>query len=117
MTEPGELMEDPLVQRWLVRSGYESRPEGERRAALADLAEFCAFTGRTPAELVESCLRETPEGLRKINISGRRSMQAAIDAYLTDRGLSGRDAILVGNRVRGFLVHNGVFIQGPAAIR
>jgi hypothetical protein len=43
-------------------------------------------------------------------------MDETIESYVAERGLTGRDAIVVGNRIRGFLVHNGVFIQGRAAI-
>jgi hypothetical protein len=28
----------------------------------------------------------------------------------------GRDAIVLGNTLRSFLIHNGIFLQGPAAI-
>jgi hypothetical protein len=51
-----------------------------------------------------------------ISGKGRRMMQAMIDGYVASRGLQGREAVVVGNHVRGFLIHNGVFIQGPVSI-
>ncbi|MGH3319184.1 MAG: hypothetical protein ACRDQA_15145 [Nocardioidaceae bacterium] len=112
-----ELAEIPEVRRWLDKSGHASLPETERKALLDELEGFCAFADKTPPELVNSCFRTTREGLTKISIKGRRAMQQAIEGYVSQLGLSGREAIVVGNHIRGFLVHNGVFIQGRAAIR
>jgi hypothetical protein len=104
-----------MVQRWLDKAGYASSGGPERDTLLGDLGGFCAFTGMAPEQLVDSCLRQTPAGTA-ISSKGRRRMQETIERYVAERGLSGREAIVVGNRVRGFLVHNGVFIQGRAAI-
>ncbi|HUZ56476.1 MAG TPA: hypothetical protein VMU94_28625 [Streptosporangiaceae bacterium] len=104
----------PEVRRWLTGSGYDERP-AERAGVLDSLRGFCEFAGQTPGELIAACLRSTSEGMA-ISGKGRRSMQAAIDEYVASRGLAGRDAIVVGNHVRGFLIHNGVFIQGPVSI-
>lgn len=40
-------------------------------------------------------------------------MQAAITGFVAGTGLTGRDAVAAGNTLRGMLIHNGVFIQGP----
>ncbi|MGH3303182.1 MAG: hypothetical protein ACRDOK_16175 [Streptosporangiaceae bacterium] len=118
-TEPraigaNHLAQSPEVQRWLAAAGYDARP-AERAQVLDSLSGFCRFAARTPAQLVAVCLRSTPEGTA-ISAKGRREMQGLIDRYVADRGLHGREAIVVGNHVRGFLVHNGVFIQGPVSI-
>jgi hypothetical protein len=110
---PEEFSQFPEVRRWLTGSGYDARP-AEQAGMLDSVRGFCEFTGQTPAGLVASCLRETPEGLA-ISAKGRRAVQAAIEQYVASRGLTGRDAIVAGNHVRGFLVHNGVFIQGPVS--
>ena len=111
---PSALLESPMVIRWLDKSGY-SAAGVEQDALLDGLGGFCAFTGLTPEELVASCLRTTAAGTA-ISGKGRLRMQETIERYVAERGLAGREAIVVGNRVRGFLVHNGVFIQGRAAI-
>jgi hypothetical protein len=110
-----EVEETPEVRRWLEKAGYHTLPDAERRRYVAHVAEFCAYTGKSPSELVRSCLL-VKDGLTKISIKGRRAMQEAIDTFVAERGLVGRDAIVVGNRIRGFLVHNGIFIQGKASI-
>ena len=112
---PSELLASPMVQRWLDKAGYASSGGAEQNVLLDDLGGFCAFTGMAPEELVGSCFRQTPSGTA-ISSKGRLRMQETIERYVAERGLSGREAIVVGNRVRGFLVHNGVFIQGRAAI-
>lgn len=81
---------------------------------LESICGFCNFTGKTPAELVAACLRSTGEGTA-ISTKGRRETQALIDTFVADRGLRGHGAIVIGNHVRGFLIHNGVFIQGPVS--
>lgn len=112
-----ELTQFPEVQRWLSRVGRGDVSPADREVLLAELREFCGHTEKTPTELVTSCLRTTDQGLLKIRIKGRRAMQEAIDDYVAARALSGHEAIAAGNRIRGFLVHNGVFIQGRASIR
>lgn len=102
-----ELRDSPVVQRWLQKAGDQDR-------LLEDLDDFCRYTDSTPEQLVASCLRHTDAGTA-ISTKGRRRMDETIESYVAERGLTGRDAIVVGNRIRGFLVHNGVFIQGRAA--
>jgi hypothetical protein len=104
----------PEVRRWISAARYADRP-ADLSDVLDSLRGFCEFTGRTPTELVEACLRPTAQGMA-ISGKGRRDMQAAIDDYVRQRGLSGREANVIGNHVRGFLVHNGVFLQGRASI-
>jgi len=112
--DAADLEHCPEVQRWLAASGYADRP-ADHADVLDSLRRFCEFTGRTPGELVATCLRSTAQGTA-ISGKGRREMQAAIDDYVRHRGLHGRDANVVGNHIRGFLVHNGVFIQGRASV-
>ena len=102
------------VQRWLEKT---VTTEAERATRLLEIADFCNFTAKDPAELVEGCMLTTKDGLRKISIKGRRAMQESIEAFVADRGLSRHEAIVAGNRLRSFLIHNGVFIQGPDSIR
>jgi hypothetical protein len=112
---PAELRDSTLVQRWFDKAGYRDAPAVDQDRLLDDLADFCTYADTTPETLVASCLRQTDAGTA-ISTKGRRRMDETIEAYVAQRGLAGRDAIVVGNRIRGFLVHNGVFIQGRAAI-
>ena len=53
----------------------------------------------------------------KIQVTCAPSEERSIESFTAERGLQGHGAIVAGNRIRGFLVHNGVFIQGKASIR
>jgi hypothetical protein len=114
---PGEeILAEESVRRWLAELGLDDpRRVAERDAYASSLARFCAATGSRPDELVASCLRETGSGDLAISARGRRAMDARIDAYVEAEGLVGRDAIVAGNRLRSFLIHNGVYLQGRVA--
>lgn len=112
-----DLENSPEVQRWFKGAGYQTAPERERSQLIAELQAFCTFVEMAPSELIKTCLRTTKDGHTAISTKGRRAMQASIEAFVAERGLAGHSAIVAGNRIRGFLVHNGVFIQGKASIR
>jgi len=112
-----DLENSPHVQRWFKGAGYATAPEVERKQLVTELQAFCTFVGMEPSELIGSCLRTTKDGHTAISTKGRRAMQEVIEGFTAQRGLSGHAAIAAGNRIRGFLVHNGVFIQGKASIR
>lgn len=107
----------PSVQRWLSSGGYDSAPAAERRRLLDLLGDLCTYAGMQPEELVASCVRTTKAGDRAISAKGRRAVQETIDRFVAERGLAGHQAIVAGNTLRGFLIHNGIFMQGPASIR
>lgn len=109
-----ELMRSAAVQRWLAHTGYET--EAGRRRCLELLGGFCEETGRAPEELVASCFRITREGDRRISIKGRQAVQEAIESFIAKRGETGHAAVVAGNMLRSFLIHNGVFMQGRASI-
>ena len=82
---------------------------------LGILADFCEQTGKSPDELVDgSFLRRKATGDLFISVKARQRMNEAIAAFVIKKGWSGRDAVANGNVVRGFLIHNGVLIQGGA---
>jgi hypothetical protein len=107
------LAESPTVRRWFESAGYDSDPPEEQEARLALLAGFCRSESKSPDELVAGCLRTTKVGDTAISTKGRNAMQAAIEEFVASTGRAGRDAVVAGNTLRGFLIHNGVFIQGP----
>lgn len=109
-----EMAATEAVQRWMDKT---SATDPARDTRPMEIADFCNFTGNGPDELVKSCMLTTKDGLQKISIKGRRAMQESIEAFVAERGLSRHEAIVLGNRLRSFLIHNGVFIQGPASIR
>ena len=59
-------------------------------------------------------LRKTKAGDTAISAKKREAMNATIDEFVQKLGLTGKDAVATGNAIRGFLIHNGIFIQGGA---
>ena len=82
---------------------------------LGIVVDFCGQTGKSPDELVAGCfLRKKATGDLFISAQARQSMNEAIAEFVAKKGWTGRDAVANGNVVRGFLIHNGVLIQGSA---
>lgn len=111
----GQLTASPSVRRWLDGAGYDQAPPAERAELLELLAGLCDVTGLQPDALVASCLRTTKAGDRTISAKGRREAEEAIERFVASRGLTGHPAIVAANRLRGFLIHNGIFMQGAAS--
>ncbi len=105
------------LTRWLSALGANDPARaGEAEALTGTLESFIAFAGAEgPDELVERCVRTTKQGDLALSAKGRREIDQQIDAWAAERGLRGRDAIVAGNRIREFLIHNGVFMQGRVA--
>ncbi len=82
---------------------------------LSILASFSAHTGKSPDELVAGCfLRKKDTGDRFISSKARQAINSAIAEFVAQNGWTGREAVVNGNVLRGFLIHNGVLIQGGA---
>jgi hypothetical protein len=109
---PEEVAATATVRRWFASAALQDAPAQERDRRLALLADFCRHTGQSPDELVRGCLRTTKVGDTAISAKRRKAMNATIDQFVAARGLDGKDAVVTGNTLRSFLVHNGIFIQG-----
>jgi hypothetical protein len=109
---PDEVAAAAPVRRWFASAALQGAPPEDRQRRLVLLADFCRHTGQSPDELVLGCLRTTKAGDTAISAKRRRAMNATIDQFVAARGLDGRDAVVTGNTLRSFLVHNGIFIQG-----
>jgi hypothetical protein len=107
------LAASPAIARWFESAGYDQDPAPEQQSRLVLLADFCLHQGTSPDELVAGCLRTTKQGDTAISAKGRNAVQAAIGEFMAATGRTGREAVVAGNVLRGFLIHNGVFIQGP----
>ena len=111
---PTELAENPAVRRWFNSANLDDIPAEDQTHRVALLADFCAHTGQQPEELVSGLLRTTKDGDTAISAKRRTLMNATIDEFVEKSGFSGKDAVVNGNIIRSFLVHNGIFIQGRA---
>lgn len=116
MTEPNTdieaIADSPHVRRWFESAHYDEGPAEERQQKLALLAEFCDHIGESPSELVAGLLRITKDGDTAIRAKRREAVNAAIEEFVEKRGDAGREAVVTGNAIRGFMVHNGIMIQG-----
>jgi hypothetical protein len=106
--------EAATVRRWFTSARYDDDPVEEQERRLQLLAEFCHYRGQSPDELVSGLLRTTKAGDVAISAKRREAMNTMIDEFVDKAGLSGKEAVVAGNTIRGFLVHNGIFIQGRA---
>lgn len=105
----------PTVRRWFVSAGHDDDPVEMQERLLGILADFCEQTAKSPDELVAACfLHKKATGDLFISAKARQAMNEAIAEFVAKQGWSGRDAVANGNVVRGFLIHNGVLIQGGA---
>lgn len=109
-----DLAENAAVRRWFTSANLDEIPAEDQTHRLALLAEFCAHTGQQPEELVSGLLRTTKDGDTAISAKRRTLMNATIDEFVEKSGVTGKDAVVNGNIIRSFLVHNGIFIQGRA---
>ena len=114
MTGPADLAQDPAVRRWFESAKFDDDPAEVQTHKLALLADFCDHTGQPPGELVAGLLRTTKDGHTAIAAKKRIAMNATIEEFVEKSGFTGKDAVVNGNIIRGFLVHNGIFIQGRA---
>ena len=109
-----DIRTDAAVQRWIAGAHLDELPEEEQTHRLALLADFCDHTGQQPGELAAGVLRTTKDGDTAISAKRRTAMNTSIDEFVDKSGFTGKEAVINGNIIRSFLVHNGIFIQGRA---
>jgi hypothetical protein len=111
---PEEVAAAPSVVRWFDSARLHSDSEEEKQLRYHLLGDFSEHIGQSPDELVAGLVRTTKAGESAISGKRRAAMDAAIDEFVEKSGFTGRDAVVNGNIIRSFLVHNGIFIQGRA---
>src|SRR5688572_1982532 len=111
---PEEVAAAPSVVRWFESARLNSDPDEEKQLRFKLLGDFCEHMGQSPDELAAGLLRTTKGGESAISGKRRAAMDASIDEFVEKSGFTGRDAVVNGNIIRSFLVHNGIFIQGRA---
>jgi hypothetical protein len=99
------------VQTWrggLAEQWGEEPPDFPDRVAL--LERFCELSGRDPDEMIEDCTREVESG-KRIRIKARREYSDKIAGFQAASGGDARAQGRVGNVIRSFFIHNGIFMQ------
>jgi hypothetical protein len=102
------------VKQWLAGSVLAQDSAEIRKQKLAILVGFCDKVGKSPGELVAFCiLRKKATGERFLSVKRRQAINDWLDEFAAEQGWTGKQAVVNANVVRSFLIHNGVFIQGP----
>jgi hypothetical protein len=102
------------VKQWVAGSVLGQDPAEVREQKLGILAGFCAKVGKSPDEVVAFCiLRKKATGERFLSVKRREAVNNWLDEFAAEQGWTGKQAVVNANVVRSFLIHNGVFIQGP----
>jgi hypothetical protein len=101
------------VKQWATGAGFDHDPAEVREGKLRILADFCTKVGKQPDELVAFCiLRKKATGERFLSVKRREAINGWLDEFTGEQGWTGKQAVVNANVVRGFLIHNGVLIQG-----
>jgi hypothetical protein len=113
VSETRDIRASDAVQKWFAGAGHDTAaPEAQERY-LRILADFCAYFGRSPDELLAFCyLRKKATGDRFVSVKRRAAVNESLDGFVAEQGWTGKDAVANANVVRSFLIHNGVLIQG-----
>ncbi len=98
------------VQTW--RSGLAEQwgEEPDMTVRMTTLERFCDSVGKDPDALIAECTREV-EGGKRIRIKARRQFSEQIAEFQAASGGSARDQLKLGNTIRSFFIHNGIFMQ------
>ncbi len=110
-----DLAAAPAVTQWFASARLTSEPPEELQERLELLAGFLAHVGKSADELVEFCfLRKKDTGERFSSVKRRGEVNDWIEEFVAARGWTGKEAVLNGNTLRSFMIHNGALIQGNA---
>jgi hypothetical protein len=109
-----DLREAESVRHWFASAKHDTAPAEAQERMLVVLDAFCRQTGMSPDDLAGYCfLRKKDTGKRFVSVKRRVSMNEWIDQLVAAEGWEGKEAVVNANVIRGFLIHNGVAIQGP----
>ena len=103
------------VQTWrkgLAEQWGEEPADFAGRVAL--LERFCEAAERDPDGVIADCTREVESG-KRIRIKARREYSEKIAAFQASAEGDARTQARVGNVVRSFFIHNGIFMQAGLA--
>ncbi|HEY5625191.1 MAG TPA: hypothetical protein VIT93_01745 [Dehalococcoidia bacterium] len=104
------IAEYEAVQTW--RGGLQEQwgEEPDMTARTGVLEGFCEFTGKDPDALIAECTREVESG-KRIRIKARREYSEKIAEFQAVSGGTAREQLKLGNTIRSFFIHNGIFMQ------
>jgi hypothetical protein len=110
-----DIRDSEAVRHWFASARHDADPPEMQDKLLAVLGDFCGHVGKTPEELVAGCfLRKKATGDKFVSAKARVAMNASIAEFVAKKQWEGRESVVNANIIRGFLIHNGVMIQGGA---
>jgi hypothetical protein len=110
-----EVRDATTVKHWFASARHDSAPVETQQRYLDVLGGYVEHSGKTPDEWIAYCfLRKKDTGERFPSVKRRGEANELIESYVAARGWTGKDAVVNGNIVRGFFIHNGAVIQGRA---
>lgn len=115
MNPEHDLLDAKSVKQWITSARLESDEPDRREHRMTLLAGFLAEIGKGPDDLVEYCfLRKKDTGERFCSVKRRGEVDDWIEAFVAKNGWTGKEAVVNGNTLRSFMIHNGALIQGGA---
>jgi hypothetical protein len=106
------LQEYETVKTWLegLRQQWDADPLEEDPGCLGALERFCLYVDKEPDAIIAECF-VVKEGQKLISYKGRNSYYKKIAEFQDSLEEEPRDRVRLGNNVRSFFIHNGVFMQ------
>jgi len=98
------------VQTWRGGLSEQWGEEPDMTVRTSALERFCEFAGKDPDVLIAECTREVESG-KRIRIKARREFSEKIAEFQAASGGSAREQQKLGNTIRSFFIHNGIFMQ------
>ena len=98
------------VRTW--RSGLSEQwgEEFDMTARASALERFSDFAGKDPDTLIADCTRKVESG-KRIRIKARREYSEKVAEFQAASEGSAREQLKLGNTIRSFFIHNGIFMQ------
>ena len=109
-----DLRNHDRIGNWFSGAHHDELPEADQVRLIEALDGFLAGIGKDPDELVAFCfLRKKDTGEKFLSQKRRVEVNEMIQVWVEKNGWTDKDAVKMANVIRGFLIHNGVLIQGP----
>ena len=98
------------VQTWRNGLSEQWGEDPDMTARTSALERFSDFAGNDPDALIADCTRQVESG-KRIRIKARREYSEKIAEFQAASGGSAREQLRLGNTIRSFFIHNGIFMQ------
>ncbi len=104
------VAEYETVRTWRNCLSEQGGEDPDMTARASVLERFSDFASKDPDALVADCTRQV-EGGKRIRIKARREYSEKIAEFQAASGGSAREQLKLGNTIRSFFIHNGIFMQ------